>query len=120
MVKMTAAKWATLVAIAMTLGCQRDPAPPPARHDPAPVVAPSAAPEASSAPFASAPAEGRPPLDATTFSRLFRELSEPDQYFFSDNFVSNETSYLQVAPALASRAAPGGAYLGVGPEQNFS
>ena len=40
-------------------------------------------------------------IDRAAFSRLFRDLSEPDRYFFSDNFVSNETSYLQVAPLLA-------------------
>jgi hypothetical protein len=42
-------------------------------------------------------------------------LSEPDAPFFSDNYVSNETSYLQVK--LPPR---GGAYIGVGPEQNFA
>jgi hypothetical protein len=47
-------------------------------------------------------------------------LSEPDGPFFSDNVVSNETSYLQVAGTLARAATPGGAYLGVGPEQNFT
>jgi hypothetical protein len=60
------------------------------------------------------------PIDTATFARLFRDLSEPDRYFFSDNFVSNETSYLQVAPLLEKKALRGGAYLGVGPEQNFS
>lgn len=59
-------------------------------------------------------------LDRPTFARLFRELSEPDQYFFSENFVSNETSYLQVADALDQKAMKGGAYIGVGPEQNFT
>ena len=52
--------------------------------------------------------------------RLFRDLSEPGQSFLSDNLVSNETSYLQVAAALRRRARPGGAYVGVGPEQNFT
>jgi hypothetical protein len=52
--------------------------------------------------------------------RLFRELSEPDRYFFSDNYVSNETSYLQANEALGKQAAKGGAYLGVGPEQNLA
>jgi hypothetical protein len=51
---------------------------------------------------------------------LFRGLSEPDQYFFSDNYVSNETSYLQVVPELDRRARTHGAYIGVGPEQNFT
>jgi hypothetical protein len=48
------------------------------------------------------------------------ELSEPDAEFISDNFISNETSYLQVAKPLQEWSKPGGAYLGVGPEQNFT
>lgn len=67
----------------------------------------------SSAPVAAAPA-------ASAFGDLVNALSEPDGPFFSDNVVSNETSYLQVDAALAKVAAPGGAYLGVGPEQNFT
>ena len=54
------------------------------------------------------------------FARLVAELSEPDSDFITDNFVSNETSYLQVAPTLASRVERDGVYVGVGPEQNFS
>jgi hypothetical protein len=60
------------------------------------------------------------PVDTAAFARLFGELSEPDRYFFSDNFVSNETSFLHVASLLERKAMPGGAYIGVGPEQNFS
>ena len=56
---------------------------------------------------------------STEFGRLVARLSEPGGYFDSDNLVSNETSYLHVLPAL--HALPhGGAYIGVGPEQNFS
>ncbi|APR86546.1 Hypothetical protein A7982_11895 [Minicystis rosea] len=72
-------------------------APPPSASAPAPVVA--------------AP---------TAFANMVRSLSEPDGPFISDNIISNETSYLQVAPALAKAAVPGGAYIGVGPEQNFT
>src|SRR5207248_101171 len=36
------------------------------------------------------------------------------------NFTSNETSYLHVTDKLRELGATGGAYLGVGPEQNFS
>lgn len=57
--------------------------------------------------------------DAPSFGALVRSLSEPDGPFFSDNTISNETSYLQIAAAL-STVPPGGAYLGVGPEQNFT
>lgn len=51
---------------------------------------------------------------------MVNDLSEPDTYFFSDNIISNETSYLQTAKELAGRADPSGVYIGVGPEQNFS
>ena len=54
------------------------------------------------------------------FSRLQREMSEDGGYFMSDNFTSNETSYLHIVPKLQQLTAPGGAYVGVGPEQNFT
>lgn len=38
----------------------------------------------------------------------------------SDNFTSNETSYLHVIDKLRELGAVGGAYIGVGPEQNFT
>ncbi len=62
------------------------------------------------------------PPSASAFGALVRSLSEPDGPFFSDNIISNETSYLQVAAPLAqaAQAAKGGAYIGVGPEQNFT
>ena len=47
-------------------------------------------------------------------------LSEASGDFPSDNFVSNETSYLDVAPALEDRSLRGRAYVGVGPEQNYT
>jgi hypothetical protein len=56
----------------------------------------------------------------TEFAALIARLSEPGGYFDSDNLVSNETSYLHVIPALRALEVRGGAYLGVGPEQNFS
>jgi len=54
------------------------------------------------------------------FGRLIDRLSEPGGYFPSDNLVSNETSYLHVLGALDDTDVRGGAYLGVGPDQNFS
>jgi hypothetical protein len=51
---------------------------------------------------------------------LIRELSEPGGYFDTDNLISNETSYLQVADQLEDEGPRGGVYLGVGPDQNFS
>lgn len=59
-------------------------------------------------------------LSSATFAELSKRLSEPDRPFFSDNYVSNETSYLHVAEGLETLAESGGAYIGVGPEQTFS
>ncbi|HEV2664395.1 MAG TPA: hypothetical protein VG324_05770, partial [Blastocatellia bacterium] len=59
-------------------------------------------------------------LSAAEFSRLVREFSEGGGYFRSDNFTSNETAYLTVVDTLRRLGASGGAYLGVGPEQNFT
>lgn len=63
------------------------------------------------------PVEG---LTAAEFSGLVRDLSEEGGYFRSDNFTSNETSYLHVVDKLRELGATGGAYIGVGPEQNFT
>src|SRR5262245_24766806 len=59
-------------------------------------------------------------LPAAEFSRLVHELSEDGGYFRSDNFTSNETAYLTVVDKLRQLGASGGAYVGVGPEQNFT
>jgi hypothetical protein len=54
------------------------------------------------------------------FASRIAVLSEPGGYFDTDNLVSNERSYLQVLPALQRAGIRGGAYIGVGPDQNFS
>lgn len=54
------------------------------------------------------------------FARLIERLSEPGGYFDTDNPISNETSYLHVMGKLGEMGVTGGAYLGVGPGQNFS
>lgn len=59
-------------------------------------------------------------LPASEFARLIQELSEAEGYFRSDNFTSNETSYLHVIDKLHELEVSGGAYVGVGPEQNFT
>lgn len=59
-------------------------------------------------------------LADSTFWRMITEFSEPSGYFTSENFVSNETSWQQVIPPLLATIKPGGVYLGVGPEQNFT
>lgn len=58
-----------------------------------------------------------------TFASRVAALSEPGGYFNTDNLISNERSYLHVAPqlrALSTQAAVNGVYIGVGPDQNFS
>src|SRR5262249_30469057 len=59
-------------------------------------------------------------ISAAEFSRLIREFSEEGGFFRSDNFISNETSYLHIVDKLRQLGATGGAYIGVGPEQNFT
>jgi hypothetical protein len=54
------------------------------------------------------------------FWELFSTASEPGGSFLSENFVSNEQSYQTVIPTLQRTLTPGGVYLGVGPEQNFT
>ena len=62
-----------------------------------------------------------PPAAAdTSFAGLVASLSEPGGYFDTDNLISNESSYLHAANALDVFARQGGAYIGVGPDQNFS
>lgn len=59
-------------------------------------------------------------LDSTSlprFGELVETFSEPGGYFDTDNLISNETSYVQVMERLEPA---GGAYVGVGPEQNFN
>lgn len=59
-------------------------------------------------------------LDDSTFWRTVTELSEPNGYFRSDNFVSNEGELQYVIPELQRRVPAGRAYVGVGPEQNLT
>ena len=55
-----------------------------------------------------------------SFASIISRLSEPGGDFGGDNLISNEQSYLHVLPALEQARVTGGAYLGVGPDQNFS
>ena len=59
-------------------------------------------------------------LGQSEFARLVSSLSEPGGYFDTDNLISNERSYLHVMGGLDRRSVRGGAYIGVGPDQNFS
>jgi hypothetical protein len=54
------------------------------------------------------------------FADRIAALSEPGGYFDTDNLVSNEASYVRVVPELVQRKVRGGAYIGVGPDQNFT
>src|SRR5687768_11187020 len=54
------------------------------------------------------------------FWAFFKTMSEPDGYFLSENFVSNEVSFQEVIPTLQRTLTKNGVYLGVGPEQNFT
>jgi hypothetical protein len=59
-------------------------------------------------------------LADSTFWRMVTEFSEPGGYFQSENFVSNEMGLQHVVSRLRPTMPPGGVYLGVGPEQNFT
>jgi hypothetical protein len=58
-------------------------------------------------------------LSDSAFWKLVTDFSEQNGYFRSDNFVSNEMTFQWVIPDLLRTTKPGGAYLGVGPDQNF-
>jgi len=59
-------------------------------------------------------------LDDRTFWSMVSDFSEPNGIFRSDNLVSNEMRFQHVIPALRAEVAPASAYLGVGPDQNFT
>lgn len=59
-------------------------------------------------------------LSDAEFWELITDFSEPGGSFVSDNFVSNELAFHDVLTTLTDGRPPGGVYLGVGPEQNFT
>ena len=59
-------------------------------------------------------------LSDLEFWALIDSLSEANGYFQSDNLVSNEDTFQFVIPRLLETTKPGGVYLGVGPDQNFT
>jgi hypothetical protein len=59
-------------------------------------------------------------LSDADFWTLSQALSEPNGYFRSDNLLSNEIWFQYTLADLTKRTGPGGVYLGVGPEQNFT
>jgi hypothetical protein len=54
------------------------------------------------------------------FWRIVTEFSEQTGAYTGDNWISNEASIQNVIPPLRQLTKPGGVYLGVGPEQNFT
>jgi hypothetical protein len=66
-------------------------------------------------------ATGLPPqLTDAEFWRIFTEFSEAGGNYPYENFVTNEETIQDVMPVLTKVTKPGGVYLGVGPEQNFT
>jgi hypothetical protein len=62
-------------------------------------------------------------LSDKAFWALSQDSSEPGGHFRSQditNLTSNEQWFQHVIPDLVARTRPGGVYLGVGPEQNYS
>jgi hypothetical protein len=59
-------------------------------------------------------------LTDAEFWKLIQDFSEPDGFFRSDNLVSNEDTFQVIVPDLQRLVKPGGVYIGVGPDQNFT
>jgi hypothetical protein len=84
------------------------------------LIAPAAWSARRAAPVGAARYTAAATLPESTFARLVAQLSESGGYFDSDNLMSNEASYLHVLGRMRTLGVTGGAYLGVGPDQNFS
>jgi len=59
-------------------------------------------------------------LTDAEYWKMITDFSEPDGAFHLEIVTSNETSYQSILPDVMRIAKPGGAYFGVGPEQNFT
>src|SRR5262245_32515535 len=59
-------------------------------------------------------------LSDSKFWQLITDLSEPNGHFQYENFVSNEYNLQSVIPFVLANAGRADAYVGVGPEQNFT
>jgi hypothetical protein len=67
------------------------------------------------------PAEDLPArLTDEQFWQIVTDFSEDGGVFQFDNFMSNEDALQWVIPELKQRTRPGGVFVGVGPEQNFT
>lgn len=67
-----------------------------------------------------APRELPARIEDAAFWQMVNDLSEPGGYFRSDNFISNEGELQYVINELQASVPRGRAYVGVGPEQNFT
>jgi hypothetical protein len=76
--------------------------------------------ERTAGPVAAPPDTLPPAIADSTWVSLIEELSEPGGFFDTDNLISNEASYLNVMGGLRDLGVYGEAYIGVGPDQNFS
>jgi|WetSurMetagenome_2_1015567.scaffolds.fasta_scaffold200656_1 hypothetical protein len=61
-----------------------------------------------------------PPIAADRFKAIINRISENGGYFWNDNYVSNEASYLHPLGKMEELGIHGGIYIGVGPDQNFT
>jgi hypothetical protein len=59
-------------------------------------------------------------LSDQEFWKLITDFSEPGGNFVFEMFMSNEVTFQEILPDLLKRVQPGGVYLGVAPEQNFT
>ena len=60
------------------------------------------------------------PESIADFRGLVSRLSDAGGYFDTDNLISNERGYQQVLSAMNRMGVKGGAYIGVGPDQNYT
>lgn len=67
-----------------------------------------------------APAKQPLPERVDNLGGLVAQLSDAGGYFDTDNLISNELGYQQVLGAMDRLGVHGGAYIGVGPDQNFT
>ena len=59
-------------------------------------------------------------LTDQAFWKMINDFSEEGGTFAFEMFMSNEVSFQSILPDLLRRVPPGGVYLGVAPEQNFT
>lgn len=60
------------------------------------------------------------PIPRDEWASLVTGLSEAGGFFDTDNLISNENSSLHVLGPMRRMGVEGGAYIGVGPDQNFA